>query len=355
MSAEPLHLVPASDDSDERFQVLYRRYYGRVKGLAARRFPTFDAEDVAQETMVRVLLHAHRIDPARDPWPYIAAIAVNVARDFGRARVPEAPLTEESYERELAPPADEPVLAADRSRAVQDVLAGLAPGSRQVLALQAFDEMTVGEIAAFLGTNDNAVRQKLFRARNQFRRALASVPSGAFGIAALVRLRRRLSAANVAQGGGLSFSSAAALAVAVAGAVTFSVAPHGGADRALATPSGTVLVEGLGASGGALPEAASKARLATAGTAAAAAAPRAAAGVPRPAAPAPAPLVHVAPKEAPVLAHVDTPGNLFNDGRTNHERVGVDTPYGFVGVDNTGTNSGGPGTPCSVQRRIPGC
>ena len=351
MSAQPIDVAAErADDHDERFQVLYRRYYGRVKGLAARRFPAFDSEDVAQETMVRVLLHAHRIDPSRDPWPYIAAIAVNVARDFARAQAPEQPLTEETYEREVAPPADEPVLAADRSQAVHKVLDGLAPASRQVLALQAFDEMSVGEIARFLGTNDNAVRQKLFRARNQFRRALASVPSGAFGLGALVRLRRRTAAvraAKLAQGGGFSFAGAAALAVAVAGAVTYTVAPHGSAPRAMAAPRGTVYVQDAGRSAP-LPAARSGA--------AAAAGPRVASAPARTGGTEPAaPLVDVAPRRTPVVARVGKPGNLMQNGQTNEEHIGVHTPYGWVGVDNTGHNYGGAGTPCRVSSAVPGC
>ena len=347
MSAEPIHLADASasEEADERFQVLFRRYYGRVKGLAARRFPAFDSDDVAQETMVRVLLHAHRLDPQRDPWPYIAAIAVNVARDFGRARVPEVVLTEESYDREVAPAADEPVLAAERSAGVHDVLNCLAPGSRQVLALQAFDEMSVGEIAEFLGTNDNAVRQKLFRARNQFRRALASVPSGSFGIAAipglLVRLRRRVSPANLASGSGLSFTGAAALAVAVAGVVSYSVSPGGAYTETIAVPH-TVTVEQVRATdGGALPE--TQAKVARAGTSATTVSSRT--GSPsRPSSPERIDL------PAPPVGHwrVDKPGNLFKPGQTDSSEVVIPTPVGEVRVGTVGENGPGNSVVCTA-------
>jgi len=341
VSAEPIHLVhaPACDEADERFQVLFRRYYGRVRGLAARRFPTCDSDDVAQETMVRVLLHAHRLDPQRDPWPYIATIAVNVARDISRSRAPEVVLTEEAYDREVAPSADEPVLAAERSAGVQKVLNGLAPGSRQVLALQAFDEMSVGEIARFLGTNDNAVRQKLFRARRQFRRALASVPSGSFGIGAiLVRVRRRVSAANLAPATGLSFTSVAALAVAVAGAVSYTVGPGGAGADASAAPLRSVLVESVRARDVDLaPETPDKA--VAAGEAAATAKARAVRpvgeSIPLP----PAPVGHV---------RVDKPGDLFKPGQTDNSEVVIPTPAGDVVFRTAGRNGPGSSVVCTA-------
>ena len=334
LSAETISLVPVPDEepdgADERFQVLFRRYYGRVKGLAARRFPTFDSDDVAQETMVRVLLHAHRLDPQRDPWPYIAAITVNVGRDLARAQLPEAPLNEDSWDREVAPAADEPVLAADRCATVQNVLATLAPASRQVLALQAYDEMTVGEIARFLGTNDNAVRQKLFRARRQFRRAFAGVPSGAFGIVAVLRrARRRVSAANLAQGGGLSFSSAAALAVAVAGAVTYTVAPGGANGDATAAPAPAILVQPVRAFDGGSPETPDKARTAPTGATTVAARPGTPGGNGTIALPADPPVGTV---------RVGKPGagNLVDDdgGEVSHAEIVVPTPAGDVTVRN---------------------
>lgn len=348
MSAEPISLVsvPCSGEAteaDERFQVLFRRYYARVKGLAARRFPSFDSDDVAQETMVRVLLNADRLDPQRDPWPYIAAITVNVGRDFARAQLPESPLTEESWDREVAPGADEPVLAADRSATVLNVLATLAPASRQVLALHTYDEMTVGEIARFLGTNDNAVRQKLFRARRQFRRAFAGVPSGAFGVVVLLRrARRRVSAANLAQGGGLSFTSAAALAVAVASAVSYTVAPGGAGRDAAAAPVPAIVVEpvrGIDSGSPATPDKARTARRAGATTVAT-----------RPARPGGNGSIKL-PANPPVgYVRVDKPSArnfVGGGGETHRAELVIPTPYGDVTFRNVG--QAGPGsTACEL-------
>lgn len=342
MSAEPVYGVvtaPEADD-DEHFQVLFRRYYGRVKGLAARRFPACDSDDVAQETMVRVLVHVRRLDPSRDPWPYIAAIAVNVGRDLSKTKVTEVVLTEETYEREVAPAADEPVLAAARDQAVQNVLRELAPASRQVLALQAFEEMSVGEIARFLGSNDNAVRQKLFRARRQFRRALASVPSGAFGVAAFVRrVRRRVSAGQLVQGSGLSLGGAAVLAVAVVGAVSVGVVPgigHGSHVRQ------DVVVTRLGAEVREAPEVPARYTATTARPVAAEAVPAS----PR-----------VAPAERkPVDVTVKRPGNIWKHGETNREAFHVRVTEDYeIYLENYGWNSEGRSPACRLLQRVGAC
>lgn len=348
MSAQHLHLVEEAADTadDERFQILFRRYYGRVKGLAARRFPSCDSDDVAQETMVRVLLNSHRLDPQRDPWPYIAAIAVNVGRDLGRARIPEVALTEESYERELAPAADEPVLRAERCARVQKLLNGLAPGSREVLTLQAFDDMSVGEIARFLGTNDNAVRQKLFRARRQFRKALAGVPSGAFGIGpALVWLRRKTSAANLAQGAGLSLSGAAALVVAVAGAaVVVGSVPNGSAHA-----GGPLRAVGV-----------TRLRQDTYGATAvtpASALARTAAGASTTGVRTAAPETVALPATGVATVRVNKPGNVLEPGETNNAYVGIPVPGtdSELIVRSYGRNSPGRSAVCPVVELVGHC
>src|SRR5688500_10332107 len=105
MSALALRPVPVPDE--DRFEELFRDYYSRVRGLARRRFRDLDAEEIAQETMLRVLTHVDRIDSRRDPWPYIATITMNVGRDMLRTTRPTVELDEERSAAPVAPGADE--------------------------------------------------------------------------------------------------------------------------------------------------------------------------------------------------------------------------------------------------------
>ncbi len=69
----------------------YERLWPAVVERCARTLgPGPDAEDAAQEAIVKVLAAAHAYDAARPAWPWVAAIATwearTVARRRGRAR-----------------------------------------------------------------------------------------------------------------------------------------------------------------------------------------------------------------------------------------------------------------------------
>src|SRR5690349_8132703 len=83
-----------ADPATRSLEGLYERYYFRVRALAHRRFATCDSDDIAQETMLRLLQSAGRLDPRRDPWPYIATIALNVGRDLVRGAASSAALVD---------------------------------------------------------------------------------------------------------------------------------------------------------------------------------------------------------------------------------------------------------------------
>ncbi len=170
MHTAQLRVVQEAEGADDDvFSELYRRFHGRLRRLAARRFPEADCDEVAQEAMLRVLLNLHRLQPGRDPWPYLAAICVNVAKDSVSRPARTVPLADRDDGRHVAPAADESSLVAADQRWVDEILSLMPAGPRRVLALHVFEQLSIGEIAALLGCTDNAVRQLLFRARRHAR------------------------------------------------------------------------------------------------------------------------------------------------------------------------------------------
>src|SRR3954469_20095277 len=135
MSALILRPAPVSDE--ERFDDLFRGYYSRALGLARRRFPLLDAEEIAQEAMLRVLTHVDSIDGRRDPWPYIATITMNVGRDLARSLRPTLALDQQHVDVPTAPAADEELLMAEVDEGIRAALGRLTPAGRQILALHA--------------------------------------------------------------------------------------------------------------------------------------------------------------------------------------------------------------------------
>src|SRR5262245_22524757 len=70
----------------EALGALFERYFDRIYGFVYRLLSDRAlAEDVTQEVFLKVHRGAHRIDPARDPGPWLMTIAHNACRDLWRS------------------------------------------------------------------------------------------------------------------------------------------------------------------------------------------------------------------------------------------------------------------------------
>jgi RNA polymerase sigma-70 factor (ECF subfamily) len=202
----------------EQFRVELTGYAYRMLGAAA------EAEDAAQETLVRAWQHAGRFDSRRGSlrtWLY--RIATNVCLDMlrgaqRRARAVDlgpaaeagaplgAPLPSGVWVR---PVADERVLSADdpaefavRRESVRlafvAALQRLSPRQRAVLILRDVLGWHAGEVADLLGTSVPAVTSALQRARATVRRAGPVAPLEPDAAALLERYCRAFERYDVA-------------------------------------------------------------------------------------------------------------------------------------------------------------
>ena len=134
-----------------------------------------DAEDLLQETFVRLARGARDLRPDTELRAFLFTVARNAARShrrwsrldalrlLGLASAPrEAPLTPEEWTR-----------ASQARRALEAALGKLSFADREALLLTAAEGLTPSQAAAALGVADAAFRQRLLRAR---RRLAALVP-----------------------------------------------------------------------------------------------------------------------------------------------------------------------------------
>ena len=144
-----------------------------------------DANDLAQETFVRVFRsrESFRANEKFSTWLY--TIAANLARNHfrWRSRHPavsleaEAEGTGQSLGGVL--PAGDPIpseqaLAAERAAAVRAVVAKLPEDLREAIVLCEWEELSVAEAAVVLETTPKAVESRLYRARQILRERLKS-------------------------------------------------------------------------------------------------------------------------------------------------------------------------------------
>jgi len=170
---------PAFAELMLRWEQPIKRYLARMLMNSA------DAEDLAQETFVRLYQQRARFEQGQPFAPWLYAIATNLARNRLRwwKRRPSVDL--ESWTRasgaaqlEAGPDAAEQLERAERARQVRRVVAELPVALREVVVLCEFEELGQAEVASALGMTQKAVEHRLCRAREKLRTRLGAVLQG---------------------------------------------------------------------------------------------------------------------------------------------------------------------------------
>lgn len=153
------------------FQALYRRYEGRVFGLGLRMLGRRDlAEELVQETFLRVWRSAGSFDAARGPVrAYVLAIARRTAITLWRRTSPEDALPGLEADGAVGDGVDELLLAVG----VRDAMQSLSPGHREVLALCVEQDLSQAEAARRLGVPVGTVKSRTHNALRALGAALA--------------------------------------------------------------------------------------------------------------------------------------------------------------------------------------
>ncbi len=162
----------------EYSQTLYRVAFSVVRNAA-------EAEDMVQETFLRVLRHRNRLPEIRDARVWLVRITWNLVLDRKR-RSKTRPENEDIADLVRILPAngmsaDTALIAAQRHARVLGMIDELPRKEREVLLLSAIEELSSTEIATVLKTTESTVRSRLFRARRALAAMLAKVDPAAAG------------------------------------------------------------------------------------------------------------------------------------------------------------------------------
>lgn len=142
-----------------------------------------DANDLAQETFVRVFKSSKSFRANEKFATWLFAIAANLARNHfrWRRRHPNVSLETEAGNSEQtlggtlpasSPTPNESTLTAERAAAVRQAVAQLPDDLREAIVLCEWEERSVAEAAAILETTPKAVESRLYRARRRLRERL---------------------------------------------------------------------------------------------------------------------------------------------------------------------------------------
>ncbi len=161
---------------DEAVRAVYRAYGRLVFSVALRTLGRRDlAEEATQQTFVQAWRAGDRLDPGRDPGPWLATIARRAAIDIYRR---ERRRRVEALEG-LSP--DDPAVTTlppdidrwhDRWQ-VRHAIDALVPDEREVVRLQHIEGLTHAKIAERLGVPVGTVKSRSHRAHRRLAESLS--------------------------------------------------------------------------------------------------------------------------------------------------------------------------------------
>jgi len=165
------------------FDEIYKEYRPKIKRYMARLTGEHEAEDLTQEVFVKVSrsLPGFKGESSLSTWIY--KIATNTAMDRLKSPAYRQAGLETHVEEGLAddgvaalhdetPPVDSRLVKEQMSDCIRDVVDGLSPEYRTVIALSEINELKNAEIAGILGVSVDTVKIRLHRARAALKKKL---------------------------------------------------------------------------------------------------------------------------------------------------------------------------------------
>ncbi len=162
--------------SEAAFRSLAGRHLERIRRLALKTLGgQAEADDVAQETLLRIWTHAGRWRPERSrltTWIYTIVYRLCIDRLRGGRTVP---LDCAMMAEDPAPSAFETLVQESDLRRLASAMRSLQPRQRAALTLFYYEEMSGPDAAAVMGLNLRAFWSLLHRARQTVQQNMQTV------------------------------------------------------------------------------------------------------------------------------------------------------------------------------------
>ncbi|HJU52536.1 MAG TPA: RNA polymerase sigma factor [Acidimicrobiia bacterium] len=158
---------PRHSDRGHKFDSLFADHYLAVYKYCLRRLGKSDGEDAAAEVFAVAWRRLEQIPAGESARAWLLGVAYRVVGNQYRGRRRRGNLTDRLRgERHMAV---EPDTADAEIRLLLHALESLRDADRELLRLSSWDGLSNAEIATVLGVKQNAVDQRLFRARTRLR------------------------------------------------------------------------------------------------------------------------------------------------------------------------------------------
>ena len=165
------------------FDIVYDEFNARLFNFLARLMRDRDrAEDLLEETWLRLVANAGRLQADSHLGPWLFTVARNLYVSHCRSRMLEEASVGDGIGLWPAAPVTSPfeeTAASELEERLEAALASLPPLYREVLLLIAIEGLEPSEAAEICGVSAATMRQRLKRARDLMARRLESRPNTA--------------------------------------------------------------------------------------------------------------------------------------------------------------------------------
>jgi len=176
----------ARKGDDTAFNEIVRTYRKRILGTISRLIGRpEDVEDVGQEVFVRLYYSMEQLRTAEMFEPWLYRLTVNSAYDYLRRqrRKKESRLSDLSEMQVARADAEAGVHATNEEERkgflrefVQQLLGSVSEEDRLLLMLKEVEGLSIKELEKIYGANENAIKVRLFRARQRVIKAYEKSP-----------------------------------------------------------------------------------------------------------------------------------------------------------------------------------
>lgn len=158
------------------FDRVYQQYAPSMFGICMRYAACKDdAEEILQQTFIRVYEQREKADPNRPLGPWIKTITIHTAINFLKATKKMVLMENESFFEPAPEWIDAEETEKDLKTRLLDLLAEMPEGYRVIFNLFVLDNLTHKEIAEYLGVTEGTSKSQLAKAKNWLKNKLEKV------------------------------------------------------------------------------------------------------------------------------------------------------------------------------------
>lgn len=155
------------------FNLIYKRYSGKIFGKCLSLLKSeSEAEDATQDVMMKILLNMAKFSGKSRFSTWIYSITYNYCIDFIRRKKKDPSIYVDDFIENLDVEDDveDRFLMEMNVKRLKVILEDIPVGDKSILLMKYQDEMSIKEIGQILSKSESAIKMKIKRAKQKFRK-----------------------------------------------------------------------------------------------------------------------------------------------------------------------------------------